>query len=322
MHELDRIRVALVDAAERGEGVVLATVVDVDGSTYRGAGARMVVRADGRTVGAVSGGCLEADIVARAAELLVSGMPELAHYDTRLSDDGLLGLGMGCQGVIDVQLDPLFGDALTRMIEQLAELRARSAVRLLLCGAGTDAIPVVRLATTVGWLVTVVDHRPSLARATRFPEAEQVICLSSSREGGELAAAVPLARFDAAVVMAHAAAHDRANLHELLAVGTLRYVGVLGPRRRTIELLEGAPAVAPRVLSLNVYAPVGLDLGAETPEEIALAIVSECAAVLAGREARSLRDRDGPIHEGRALRGLRAAAGGDSSDSVGDSVTR
>jgi xanthine dehydrogenase accessory factor len=259
----------------------------------------MVVRADGSTVGAVSGGCLEADIVARAAELLASGSSELAHYDTRTSDYGVLGLGMGCQGVIDVQLDALAGDALTRAIEQLTELRAQSAVRLLVCGAGSDAIPVVRLATTVGWLVTVVDHRPSFARATRFPEAEQVICLSSSREPGSLAAAVPLSRFDGAVVMAHAAAHDRASLHELLAAGTLRYLGVLGPRRRTMELLGGAPGVAPGHLPDNVYAPVGLDLGAETPEEIALAIVSECAAVFAGREPRSLRDRGGAIHEGR-----------------------
>jgi xanthine/CO dehydrogenase XdhC/CoxF family maturation factor len=307
VHELDRIRLALVDAAERGEGAVLATVVGVDGSTYRGAGARMVVRADGSTVGAVSGGCLEADIVARATELLASGTAELVHYDTRSSDDGVLGLGMGCQGVIDVQLDPLSGDALARAIEELAELRARSAVRLLVCGAGTDAIPVVRLATTVGWLVTVVDHRPTFARAARFPEAEQVICLSSSREASELAAAVPLARFDAAVVMAHAAAHDRANLRELLAAGTLRYIGVLGPRRRTMELLDGAPGLESGFLPPNVYAPVGLDLGAETPEEIALAIVSECAAVIAGRDPVSLRERGGPIHEG---------------PKAGDSVTR
>ena len=309
MHELDRIRLALVDAAERGEGAVLATVIGVDGSTYRGAGARMVVRADGSTVGAVSGGCLEADIVARAAELLASGASELAHYDTRTSDDGLLGLGMGCQGVVDVQLDALTGDALTRAIEHLADLRARTAVRLLVCGAGSDAIPVVKLATTVGWLVTVVDHRPSFARASRFPDAEQVICLSPSREAGALDVAVSLARFDAAVVMAHAAAHDRANLHELLVAGTLRYVGVLGPRRRTLELLAGAPGVAPGVLPPNVFAPVGLDLGAETPEEIALAIVSECAAALVGREARSLRERGGPIHAERSARAARSAAG-------------
>jgi xanthine/CO dehydrogenase XdhC/CoxF family maturation factor len=298
MHELDRIRLALVDAAGRGEGAVVATVVGVDGSTYRGAGARMVVRADGSTIGAVSGGCLEADIVARAAEVLATGLPELAHYDTR-SDDGVLGLGMGCQGVIDVHLEPLAGDALSAEIDRLAELRVRNATRLLVCGAGADAIPVVRLAAMTGWLVTVVDHRPSFATAERFPDAERVLRLDASQEDGMLASVVRLDEFAAAVVMGHAATHDRARLHELLGVQGLRYLGVLGPRRRTMELLEGASGVTPGELPPHVFAPVGLDIGAETPEEIALAIVSEGAAVLAGRAPRSLRDRGGPIHEAR-----------------------
>jgi xanthine dehydrogenase accessory factor len=303
MHELDRIRAALAEAAERGERAVLATVTNVDGSTYRGAGARMVVRADGSTVGAVSGGCLEADIVARAADVLAAGAPELAHYDTRNTDDAVFGLGMGCQGVIDVRLEPLGGDTLHEAIARIGELRAQSAVRLLVCGAGTDAIPVVRIAAAVGWLVTVVDHRPSFATPERFPEAERVIRLDGSRMETALADVVRLEEFAAAVVMAHAAAHDRARLHELLGVSGLRYLGVLGPRRRTMELLEGAPAPAGMagVLPPNVYAPVGLDLGAETPEEIALSIVSECAAVLAGRAPQSLRARGGPIHEERAL---------------------
>jgi xanthine dehydrogenase accessory factor len=299
MHELDRIRLALLDAAGRGEGAVLATVVGVDGSTYRGAGARMVVRADGSTTGAVSGGCLEADIVARAADVLASGASELVHYDTRSSDDGVLGLGMGCQGVIDVQLEPLTGDALQSEIDRLAELRARNAVRLLVCGAGADAIPLVRLAALTGWLVTVVDHRPSFATVERFPDAERVILLDTSRTVDALSSAVHLDEFAAAVVMGHAATHDRARLHELLGVRGLRYLGVLGPRRRTMELLEDAPGIAPGELPPNVYAPIGLDIGAETPEEIALAIVSECAAALAGRSPRSLRERDGPIHERR-----------------------
>lgn len=299
MHELDRIRLALAAAADRGEAAVLATVIGVDGSTYRGAGARMVVRADGSTVGAVSGGCLEADIVSRAAERLTAGTPELVHYDTRTTDDAVFGFGMGCQGVIDVRLEPLGGASLRAEIERLAELRARTAVRLLVCGAGSDAIPVVRLATTTGWLVTVADHRPSFATAERFPEAERVIRLETSQPERALASAVRLDEFVAAVVMGHAAAHDRARLHELLGVPTLRYIGVLGPRRRTLELLEGAPAAEPGVIPSIVYAPVGLDIGAETPEEIALAIVSECAMALAGRPPRSLRERGGPIHEAR-----------------------
>jgi xanthine/CO dehydrogenase XdhC/CoxF family maturation factor len=299
MHELDRIRLALSDAAGRGEGAVLATVAAVDGSAYRGAGARMVVRADGSTIGAVSGGCLEADIVARAAEVLASGTPALVHYDTRSPDDGVFGLGMGCQGVVDVQLEPLRGDALLTEIDRLAELRARNAVRLLVCGAGADAIPVVRLAAMTGWLVTVVDHRPSFATADRFPDAERVIRLDASQPERALASAVQLDLFVAAVVMGHAAAHDRARLHELLGVTGLRYLGVLGPRRRTLELLEGAPGIEAGVVPSHLYAPVGLDIGAETPEEIALAIVSECAAALAGRAPRSLREREGPIHETR-----------------------
>jgi len=299
MHELDRIRLALTDAAGRGEGAVLATVVAVDGSAYRGAGARMVVRADGSTVGAVSGGCLEADIVARAAAVLASGTSELVHYDTRSSDDGVFGLGMGCQGVVDVRLEPLADDALRTEIDRLAELRARNAVRLLVCGAGADAIPVVRLAAMTGWLVTVIDHRPSFATAERFPDAERVIRLDASRPDGALASVVRLDEFAAAVVMGHAAAHDRARLQELLGISSLRYLGVLGPRRRTMELLEGAPGLVPGAVPPHVYAPIGLDIGAETPEEIALAIVSECAAALAGRTPRSLRDSPGPIHSRR-----------------------
>jgi xanthine/CO dehydrogenase XdhC/CoxF family maturation factor len=299
VHELDRLRLALADAAERGEPALLATVVNVDGSTYRGTGARMVVRADGSTVGAVSGGCLEADIVARAAELFTTHTPELAHYDTRGSDDEVLGLGLGCRGVLDVQLEPLAGDALQRAITDLAALRERTAVRLLVCGGGTDAIPVARIAAAVGWLVTVVDHRPTFATAARFPDAERVLQLDAVREPASLASALALDRFAAAVSMAHAASHDRAYLHALLGVPSLRYLGVLGPRRRTLELLDGTPHLAAGALPPHLYAPIGLDLGAETPDEIALAIVSEIAAVLAGRPAVSLRERGGPIHEKR-----------------------
>jgi xanthine dehydrogenase accessory factor len=296
MHELDRLRLALADAAERGEPALLATVVNVDGSTYRGTGARMVVRVDGRTVGAVSGGCLEADIVARAAELLGTATSELAHYDTRGSDDEVLGLGLGCRGVLDVQLEPLAGETLQRAIAELAALRERTAVRVLVCGGGTDAIPVVRIAAAVGWLVTVVDHRPTFATTARFPDAERVLQLDAVRDPASFAASLPLDRFAAAVSMAHAAAHDRAYLHALLAVPTLRYLGVLGPRRRTLELLADTPTATAGTLPPHVYAPIGLDLGAETPDEIALAIVSEIAAVLAGRPAVSLRERGGPIH--------------------------
>ena len=326
MRDIDRIRGALASALARGDAAVLVTVLGVQGSVYRGAGARMVVTG-AQTTGAVSGGCLEADIVARAPEVLARGRAEVARYDTRASDDVVLGLGMGCQGIIDVLLEPFAGDALRAAVafhERLADAPAmrtlvtavrepnigahvvldddgavvegdasllvreadtvheeiRPATRLVICGAGTDAIPLAQLAQSMGWRVTVVDHRPAFRTAERFPGA--TLCAEVSQ-----AALGPATR---AVVMAHSAMHDRGYLHAMLDAG-VAYVGVLGPRRRTLELLGG------REMPASVHAPVGLDLGAESPEEIALAIVAEITAVNAGREGGLLRERRGPIHD-------------------------
>ncbi|MEP6732489.1 MAG: XdhC family protein [bacterium] len=344
MRELDRVRHALIAAAQRDEGVLLCTVMGVEGSVYRGAGARMIVTVAAETIGAVSGGCLEADIVARAPELLASGVAKLARYDTRASDDAVLGLGLGCQGIIDVLLEPLAGHALddaiafydrlarrrvpvtlvttvhassevprigTRVVvdelgrviegdERILALESnavrelvRPATSLVVCGAGTDAIPLVRLAKRMGWHVTVIDHRASFVTPTRFPDADALVQVNLTDDASVLAEHVVIDERTMAVVMAHAATHDRAYLHAMLDANA-SYIGVLGPRRRTIELL-GARAVD-GTLPDAVHAPVGLDLGAESPDEIALAIVAEIAAVSAGRDGGPLRDRDGPIH--------------------------
>lgn len=340
MRELDRIRRELKNAAERGEPVLLATVMNVDGSVYRGAGARMLVARNGVTTGGVSGGCLEADIIARAPDMFGTPKAELVRYDTRVDDDVVLGLGLGCQGVIDILLEPLGGAALmdaialydwlaasrepvtlltmvaerddialgTRAVvneagsfvrgderlmtrtEDVARETVRPATPLVICGGGNDAIPLARLAKTMGWHVTVVDHRPSLASTDRFPDADRVACVNVSQHPAALADALTLDERTVAVSMAHSATHDRAYLHALLDAGA-SYVGVLGPRRRTLELLGDRPLLP------NVYSPIGLDTGAETPEEIALAIVAEIAAVTAGRTGGHLRNRDGPIHE-------------------------
>ncbi len=306
----------------------------------------MIVTASGETIGAVSGGCLEADIVARSPGVLAAGRPELARYDTRVSDDVVLGLGLGCQGLIDVLLEPLANDSLNEAIAFYGRLRgqrdpvtvltslgkdpigpplgtravtdsrenliegdatllaqqaAREVVRpsipLVVCGAGTDAMPLVRLAKLMGWNVTVVDHRASFATAARFPDADALVCANLTQEEGDgvLATRITLDARTVAVVMAHSAPYDRAYLHAMLEAG-VGYVGVLGPRRRTIELL-GHRAPETGALPTVIHAPVGLDLGAETPEEIALSIVAEIAAVHAGREGGMLRERRGPIHD-------------------------
>ena len=346
MREIDRIRSALTAACTRGESVLLITVMSVEGSVYRGAGARMIVTAGGASTGAVSGGCLEADLIARTPEQLASNRAELVRYDTRASDDAVMGLGMGCQGVIDLLLEPLTGQALERAAEFYTRLAARrdtatlltlirstgtptvgtrllmaedgsivegnaslldhqhdvvtEVVRpttsLVICGGGTDAIPLADLAKQLGWHVTVVDHRPSFIERSRFPEADTLVCANLVNDGNALAGRLEINKRTMAVVMAHSAAHDRAYLHAMLD-GQARYVGVLGPRRRTIELLGARALGAESAMPPSMHSPVGLDLGAETPEEIALAIVAEISAIVAGRDGGMLRGRRGPIHD-------------------------
>jgi xanthine dehydrogenase accessory factor len=350
MRDIDQIRDALAAAQSRGESLVLATVMAVEGSVYRGAGARMVVRADGQTAGAVSGGCLEADVVARAPDVLATGVPELVRYDTRASDDVVLGLGMGCQGIIDLLLEPLRGETLEQslaMYDRIARRRdpvtlltlIRSepglpigtrllvdergaaiegeiallpreegvsreeiapAVRIVICGGGTDAIPLARLAKVMGWHVTVIDHRAAFATAQRFPDVDAIVCANLADDDAALSAKVHLDQRTMAVVMAHSASHDRAYLHAMVSAGAA-YIGVLGPRRRTLELLGASITTEDAELPPNVHSPVGLDLGAETPDEIALAIVAEIAAASTGRTGGMLRQRRGPIHERRAM---------------------
>ncbi len=144
----------------------------------------------------------------------------------------------------------------------------------------------------MGWHVTVIDHRPSFANAARFPDADVVLHAHLADDPTSLGA-ITLDANTAAVVMAHSASHDRAYLHRMLDAGA-GYIGVLGPRRRTVELLGDRFG---GTLPHNVHSPVGLDLGAETPDEIALAVVSEVAAVSAGRSGGMLRHRGGPIHD-------------------------
>ncbi len=172
-------------------------------------------------------------------------------------------------------------------------------VQLLVCGAGTDAQPVVAQAAALGWSVTVLDGRADFARASRFPEAQRVMVAKDASACGEL----KLDSRTAAIIMSHSFAQDAFFLETLLT-RPVGYLGVLGSRRRTLDLLArlGLDAVPP-----GVHAPAGLDIGAETPEQIALSILSEMQATFTGRRGGALRERDGSIH-GRELSGERLDA--------------
>jgi xanthine dehydrogenase accessory factor len=372
---LERLRSWPADAAD---ACAIATVIEVRGSAFRRPGARMLIAADGRLVGSVSGGCLEADVCQRAADVITSGVPQILTYDTTSDADIVWGLGLGCNGIVRVLVEPVRARTLpaylpfiaesldrgehatvatitrgasaaaaagqrvllredggiaatdiadtawlTRIVEGTRRALEDRATRLLSCtdettgseieifsetvkppvplvifGSGDDAAMVSRLAKTLGWHVTVVDRRPSYLTRERLPEADALIL----SEPEAIATAVPLTPRTMALVMTHNYLQDRAILETLLPRG-LTYIGQLGPRRRTERLLQelaeehgSSTYGAHSENASRVHGPVGLDLGAETPEEIALAIVAEIQAVTAHHEAGFLKDRPGPIH--------------------------
>jgi xanthine/CO dehydrogenase XdhC/CoxF family maturation factor len=310
-------------AVQRGLPTVLATLVATRGSSYRRPGARMLVTSEGWRAGSISGGCLEADITRQAAFLVSHGQALVRSYDT--SEDA--GARLGCGGEVDVLLEPLVDctllDLLARVTEQRQTLSLRTVVRgrvgerevrvgdtliastltgpvevadsfcetltpaprLLVVGAGHDARPVARLAAELGWWVDVYDWRQALATAERFPEAH--VHLVSGERLGEALTREPGCL---AVVMAHHLDYDAAALDVLLRDERVAYVGLLGPRHRSgqvLALLESRGRLSPAQRT-KLRAPVGLDLGAEGPEAIALSVISEVHAVWRGRSAQPL----------------------------------
>jgi len=148
---------------------------------------------------------------------------------------------------------------------------------LLICGAGPDAEPVANAARTLRWRVSVVDHRPAYADARRFPGAAVILA-----DAGALRSAVALNTCHAAVVMSHHLVSDVAYLRELSSAGTPGYVGLLGPAARRFRIAQELGAAADG-LRTRLRGPVGIDIGAVTPEAIGIAIVSQVHAALAGR---------------------------------------
>ncbi len=334
MKELQAIVRALL-AAESGESV-LATLLTVEGSSYRRPGARLLVLPDGRRLGSISGGCLEEDLLVRASRVRETGLPEPVIYDTTSENDLVWGVGLGCHGVVRILLEKL--PARPRWAQQLAEnfaarrptslavvhdgknpasfgtrlatdvepgLRAATGERvyletvapptaLFIFGAGDDAQPLARLATELGWRVTVADPRAAFATPERFPLADALVLGPAEQL---VARAAPDAEA-LAVIMTHHYMHDVPLLRALLP-RPLAYLGLLGPRNRAEKILAdlaGAGVVVSSTQRTRLHAPVGLDLGADSPEQVALAIIAEMQAVLAGRDARPLRERTRPIH--------------------------
>ncbi len=331
MKELQAIVRALL--ADESEATVLATLVSVEGSSYRRPGARLIVRSDGSRVGSISGGCLEEDVIARAHEVSRTGTSDAVIYDTTSENDLVWGVGLGCHGIVRVFLErlprrPVWVQALAdnfaaRRPTPLVVVHAGGGAgplgtrlatgneprdpanifldtvapptALAIFGAGDDAQPLARMAKELGWQVTVADPRPAFASAARFPSADRLVSASAD----ELVARLAPGPDALAVVMTHHYVHDVPILRELLS-RPLAYVGLLGPRKRAEKILtdlETQGANVTREVRQRLHAPVGLDLGADAPEQVALAILAEMQATLAGRNAKPLRERTRPIHE-------------------------
>ncbi len=330
---------------EVNECLVLATVYETAGSTYSKAGHRILIAENGDYQGLVSGGCLEGDLAERAARVLATREASCVTYDMRDEADDVFGLGVGCDGLIRVLLQPLareedfepfssiseiasqgrraatatvvasgdgyeLGDtiiwedgrraeppatdpvaqSLLAGCEQAASIAAarvdsptpglqvlyapiRSVPRLLILGAGLDAVPVARMAYELGWQVTVADHRPAYVERGDFGDADELCLVDPHR----LAAEIDLSVFDAVLVMSHHLLTDETYLKALSPLA-FRYLGVLGPPARREKLLD-ALGEAGENLRQRLRGPVGLDLGpAESPEAIALSIVAELYA--------------------------------------------
>ena len=366
-------------AARPDVPLALATLVQVDGSSYRQPGARLLVDATGRLLaGAISGGCLEGDVAARAGEVCASGRGIRLRYDLRADLEAIWGLGAACDGVAHLLLEPLpdpswlarahairtqrhngavlmwldphgsgrsialcDGDATTgswypiappatpvgepeHRAAALAAQRTGHAVlhqlphdgsmlfveplvapiALHLIGAGRGADAFVRLAHTMEWEVTVIDHRPALLAELDVPHGvtTKVVRADDTDALAATVAALPQDGRAAIALLSHIFEVDRAWLTAVLPL-PVGYIGVLGSRARAGQLLDAVDtalttqgaAVTARMRH-RLHAPIGLDLGGESPASIALAAIAEIEAVLHGRPAGFLRERQSPIH--------------------------
>ena len=250
---------AVLRALECGESAALVTIVSTQGSTPQRVGARMLVFADGHTIGTIGGGCYENDAAGKAREILRTRKAAVVRYD--LSDSLAEENGLICGGRMEVFIEPL-----------------DPSPRLLVVGAGHVSQHVARMAADVGFQVHVLDDREKFANRERFPAAAEVHVAEIAPFLA--AAALPASAYVLVITRGHT--HDLAALRAL-AGRSLRYVGMIGSRAKVARIHEALEAEGAPADWLNaVHAPVGLRIGAVTPEEIAVSIVAELIAVRRG----------------------------------------
>ena len=370
MKEIRDILKAFDQAQKLGKQTALATVVHVEGSSYRRPGARMLIEDDGQLTGAISGGCLEGDALRKALLVITEKRSRLVTYDTMDDDDAKFGVGLGCNGIIQVLIEPidianpnnpiqylrtinekrqkavlitlfslqdkkdpqygtclllkedgnviyntpvlkdvLIADAKDAMTTQISSFKnyisdnhnltafiemIKPPVSVVIVGAGNDVVPLVEMADILGWETTVVDGRANYAKKERFVSACQVLVSKPEQVLDQIA----IDENTVFLLMTHNYNYDMAMLKQLLQKN-ISYIGMLGPKKKRErmlnELKDEGLTFSQQQLSV-LHSPVGLDIGAETSEEIALSILAEIKALFAGKDVQSLRTLKEVIH--------------------------
>ena len=374
MNEFQRLLKAHKNIDFNSKRAAIATVVKLYGSSYRRPGARMLMTEDGHWTGAISGGCLEGDALRKARKAILENKPTVVTYDTINDEDARgIGVALGCNGIIDVLIEPLDKDGKSdaismlnttqeyndtaviatifrlegnlnlkignrvlllpdgtlesriqdeQLLEQLTEdmhdvQKSRKSlnkeytlplgqvevfieainpsIHLYIFGGGYDAIPVSTLANHLGWYVSVADDCPAHLGPKRFPNANEVVCIprDATKES------VSVNNYTAAILMSHNYKYDFEVLKQLLQTD-IRYIGLLGPKKRfekmQEEMLEEGIVLKDSDFD-RIHNPIGLDIGAETPEEIALSMVAEIQAKFNNKGGKFLKDKKGFIHD-------------------------
>lgn len=367
MKEINDILKAYSEAIVLEKKCALATVVKVEGSSYRQAGARMLVTEDGFLTGAISGGCLEGDALRKALLSINQKQNKLVTYNTSNENDAEVGLQLGCNGIVhilfeyideEVSNNPIqllkqlelerkeavivtifslkrgasqIGTALffrkdspvlhhnndalnlisevrsvlknkTTIVKKLQEESEDEAlieyikppISLVIAGAGNDVQSLVKMVAILGWKITIADGRATHATKKRFSKAHHVLVAKAE----ELLESVSIDDQTYFLLMTHNYKYDLGVLKSLLETDC-RYIGILGPKSKLSRMLD---ELLMEGITLNeeqsdrIHSPVGLDIGAETAEEIALSIVSEIKAFASKREGTSLKYKAGKIH--------------------------
>ncbi len=367
MKEIIDIVTAYNKAVKSCKKTALATVVLVEGSAYRKAGARMLITEDGQLTGAISGGCLEGDALRKARMVILQQEPLLVTYDTMDDEDAKLGVGLGCNGIIHILIEPINdtktnpitllsavissrgysvlvtvfnvtdrkapqpgsclclanGKTLSNGLEQLiykhelledaknaldnrhSSVTAYEAytafvecvnpmISLIVLGAGNDAIPLTKIAAVLGWNITVVDGRSNYLTNERFPSPNKLV-IAKPESALE---SIELNEWTAFVLMTHNYNYEVAFLKALLPLHP-SYIGILGPKKKLERMLGELEESGTTITERNretIHGPVGLDIGSETSEEIALSIVAEIKAVFSERNGHPLKYKTTVIH--------------------------